>query len=351
VPNSITQATRRKVMDLFLLLGHDWSGRLDEPDFLARIYDLAKMPSDDSRYKDAYGDIRQHRVNNADWTDDYVFVDRRFNLLHGPDADLLRFLTEMLHPVVRASEEAAALAATLNKMLGPDGFEIRPVDEINGQPIYGHVHTPNQGRSGSGKEAATQILSNKGHTKLADHSSFDPNKGISQAVSLPGGLPEKVQLTQSTGHAPQARIFVVHGHNNSAKDSVHLFLNQLTSKDAVILHEQGNLGQSLIEKLEKASDTASYAVIILTADDLGRAKNEPNLSARGRQNVVFEMGYFMGKLGRENVAVLMEEGVEEPGDIRGMLYIAWDSFGVWKNKLAGEISQAGHDVDLSILTR
>jgi AbiJ N-terminal domain 3/Predicted nucleotide-binding protein containing TIR-like domain len=366
VPNSITQVTRRKIMDLFLTLGYNWSGRLDEVAFLARIYDLNKMPSTDSRYKNAYGDIHQHRVNNADWTDDYPFVDSRFNLLHGSDADLLRFLTETLHPVVRESEEAAQMVERLNKVLRPDGFEFVPVDEISGEPVYGTARTSNQGRSGlidqhgsaplfdpyePVQTTSPQRASNHVH---ADYNSSGPggDHSISQAVSLPGGLPEKAVIAPSSGAVPQTkRIFVVHGHNESAKDSVHLFLNQLTSKDAIILHEQGNRSQSLIEKLEAASDTASYAVILLTADDVGKAKNDTDVVPRGRQNVVFEMGYFMGKLGRKNVAVLMENGVEEPGDIRGMLYIPFDAFGTWKNKLAGEIKNAGHEVDLNILTK
>lgn len=369
MPNSITQVTRRKIMDLFLTLDYDWSGRLDEVVFLARIYDLTRMPSTDSRFKHAYGDIHQHRVNNADWTDDYPFVDPRFNLLHGPDADLLRFLTEMLHPVVRESEEAAQMAQTLNKVLRPDGFEFVPVDEISGEPIYGIARTSNQGRSGlvdqhenvalfdpnaPVQRTSPQLASNDVHVSPAGHGSSGPggDHSISQAVSLPGGLPENAVIAPSSGLVPQTKkIFVVHGHKESAKDSVHLFLNQLTSKDAVILHEQGNRSQSLIEKLEAAGDTASYAVILLTADDVGKAKNDSDLASRGRQNVVFEMGYFMGKLGRKNVAVLMEKGVEEPGDIRGMLYIPFDAFGAWKNKLAGEIKDAGHEVDLNILTK
>ena len=368
MPNSITQVTRRRIMDLFLKRGYDWSGRLDEPGFLARIYDLARMPSTDSRFKDAFGDIRQHRINNDDWAGDYIFVDPRFNLLHGPDADLLRFLTEMLHPAVRESEDAAQMVQTLNTVLHPDGFQFVPVDEISGEPVYGIARTSSQAGSTMNGQRGSAVLFDPRRSGPSDspqsapgglHASPDRQSlsgsnehSISQAVALPGGLPENAVIPPSSGAVPQtSRIFVVHGHNASAKDSVHLFLNQLTGKDAVILHEQGNLGQSLIEKLESASGTASYAVILLTADDVGKAKNDPKEAPRGRQNVIFEMGYFMGKLGRENVAVLMEKGVEEPGDIRGMLYIPFDSFGAWKNKLAGEIKDAGHEVDLNILTK
>lgn len=338
--NSITQVTRHKIMDLFQTQGYNWSGRLDEPGFLARVFNLTKLPSTDSRFKNAYEDIHQHRVNNDDWTDDYVFVDPRFNLLHGPDDALLRFLTQTLHPVVRDGEASAQMVRKLNEVLRPDGVQIEPVDEISGEPVYGTTRISTL----DGSIVAAQP-ENKSLALSDDHR-------ISPAVAIPGGLPETAVIpTSAVSDPPANKIFVVHGHNEAAKDSVHLFLNQLTGKDAVILHEQGNMSQSLIEKLEAASDTASYAVVLLTGDDVGKAKNDPDLSARGRQNVVFEMGYFMGKLGRRNVAVLMEPGVEEPGDIRGMLYIPFDSFGSWKGKLAGEIKSAGHHVDLNILTK
>ncbi len=100
--NLITQVTRRKIFDTITLSKVLWEGRLHEPDFLARIYDLDSMPSTDSRYKSAAGDIWQHRVNNPeDWPDDWIFTDSRFGLQHGDDELVLRFLAETLHPVVR----------------------------------------------------------------------------------------------------------------------------------------------------------------------------------------------------------------------------------------------------------
>ena len=98
---NISEATRRDIFDSIVIEKVSWNGRLEEPDFLARLYDLKSMPSSDSRFSDAYDDIWQHRINNYDWDDYWVFTDTRFNLLHGEDEMFLRFLCETLHPVVR----------------------------------------------------------------------------------------------------------------------------------------------------------------------------------------------------------------------------------------------------------
>lgn len=134
----ITDITRRKLFDLIALSDVWWAGRLEEPEFLARIYDLESLPSTDSRFKTAAGDIWQHRVNNpADWEDDWIFNDSRFQLQDGDDKILLRFLAEMLHPVVRADEkEVATLLASFNGALTRDGYELYPADWISGHAVY-----------------------------------------------------------------------------------------------------------------------------------------------------------------------------------------------------------------------
>src|ERR1700676_424320 len=87
-PREISEVTRRVVIDHFSVAKVSWSGRLQDDEFLARLCDLSKLPSFDHRYQDAAGDIYQHCVRNSDW----VFYDRRFNLMYGPDAEFLRFL-------------------------------------------------------------------------------------------------------------------------------------------------------------------------------------------------------------------------------------------------------------------
>jgi len=142
-----------------------------------------------------------------------------------------------------------------------------------------------------------------------------------------------------------ATAFVVHGHDTAIRDEVARFLEKLEIKP-IILMEQPNLGQTLIEKLEQQHG-APYAVVLCTADDLGRAKDGGDLQPRPRQNVVLELGYFIGARGRKNVCVLMSQGVEMPTDIHGIGYLPIDPGGGWKLSLAKEMKAAGLPVDLN----
>ncbi|MBY0382309.1 MAG: hypothetical protein K2W78_10365 [Xanthobacteraceae bacterium] len=136
--NEITEVTRRAIFDYLAASEISWCGRLSDDDFLSRLYDLTKLPSYDHRYRNAAGDIHQHRVNNYDWPTDWVFSDSRFNLLHGTDHDVLRFLCETVHPLVRPEvEQAHALVAAYNGDLRVDGWEIVEVKQISGKPVFG----------------------------------------------------------------------------------------------------------------------------------------------------------------------------------------------------------------------
>lgn len=133
----ITELTRRDIIDSIASETANWAGRLEEAEFLGRLFDLEKMPSTDSRFKDAAGDIWQHRVNNDDWDADWVFHDSRFNLAHGDDDAFLRFLCEMLHPVVRPdATEVERLRQMFNQFLSSDGFELAERTRISGRPVY-----------------------------------------------------------------------------------------------------------------------------------------------------------------------------------------------------------------------
>lgn len=133
----ISEAIRRDIVDAIDITGISWYGRLPEPDFLSRIFDLGKLPSTDGRFRDAYGDIRQHRVNNYDWEDDWVFYDDRFNLLKGDDEPFLRFLCEMVHPVVRADpQEVDTLVAVINEILRKEGYELIERTRIARRPVF-----------------------------------------------------------------------------------------------------------------------------------------------------------------------------------------------------------------------
>ena len=133
----ISEATRRDIFDAIVIENVAWAGRLEEPDFLARLFDLKSLSSTDGRFRDAYGDIWQHRINNQDWDDSWVFADTRFNLLHGEDEIFLRFLCETLHPVVRTDpEEVERLRQAYNLLLKNDGYEIVPKAQMAGRTIF-----------------------------------------------------------------------------------------------------------------------------------------------------------------------------------------------------------------------
>lgn len=138
----ISDVTRRAIVDRLVAGNHDWPGRLDEDDFLSRLYDLNSLPSDDTRFESAAGDIWQHQVNNRDWNADWVFYDSRFNLLRGSDEEFLRFLCETIHPSVRPNtEEAQRLAELYNEQLRRDGWELYARNEISGRPVFGARNT------------------------------------------------------------------------------------------------------------------------------------------------------------------------------------------------------------------
>ncbi len=135
--NKITQVTRRNIFDTIKIEKIGWNGRLEETEFLSRLYDLSKMPSDDSRYANALGDIWQHRVNNYDWDDYWVLNDNRFELLSCDDGIFLNFLCEMLHPIVRAdATEVSRLHQMFNEYLSQDNFEIVEKTKISGRPLF-----------------------------------------------------------------------------------------------------------------------------------------------------------------------------------------------------------------------
>lgn len=173
------------------------------------------------------------------------------------------------------------------------------------------------------------------------------------------GLAAKARQSQSSdtsAHSSESRtsfvgtsrkVFVVHGHDNEAKESTARFLEKL-KLEPVILHEQASGGRTVIEKFEVFSEDVAFAVILLTPDDIGAASRDPNnLRSRARQNVILELGYFLGRLGRTRVCALHRGNVELPSDYQGVLFVEQDDAGAWKAKLAQELVQAKISIDLA----
>lgn len=133
----IPRDVRTNILDGLRLERVAWSGALDDVEFLSRLYDLQVLPSYDSRFKDAAGDIWQHRFNNDDWDMDWIFSDERFSLKDGPTEQFLRFLCEVVHPIVRPDrEEAVKLVSHFNEQLRQVGWEIYEIEQIAGRPRF-----------------------------------------------------------------------------------------------------------------------------------------------------------------------------------------------------------------------
>jgi predicted nucleotide-binding protein len=181
---------------------------------------------------------------------------------------------------------------------------------------------------------------------------------VATLKSIIGRLPLYEKASQSIAREQKTKplgkqVFIVHGHDEAVKLAVADTLKKL-ELDYIILHEQPDEGKTIIEKLEKYSGNSDigYAVVLLTPDDVGKSKDdESEPKPRARQNVVFEMGYFISKLGRANVRALYSKGVELPTDYQGVLYTLLDDAGAWKYELADELEASGFNIDRNKLGR
>lgn len=163
--------------------------------------------------------------------------------------------------------------------------------------------------------------------------------------SVEGEGERRLNIEPSAIKAVGNDIFLVHGHDDVRKMEVADFVEHVTGRRPTILHEQPNQGRTIIEKFEDHALEAGFAVVLLTADDVGRSKTASKLLPRTRQNVILELGFFIGALGRGRVAALYEAGVEEPSDMHGVLYTSLA--GNWKFDLAKEMKAAKIDVELN----
>lgn len=162
-------------------------------------------------------------------------------------------------------------------------------------------------------------------------------------VENSGATDNKLKLSMSQ------KVFIVHGHDGEARETVARFIGNL-GLEPIILHEQANKGRTVIEKVEANSDVG-FAVVLLTPDDFGRSKDEENLEPRARQNVLLELGYFIGKHGRDKVCALRRGQVSIPSDFAGVVWEEMDDRGAWKQALARELQAAGHSIDWNAVMR
>lgn len=249
-PNShIRRQTRQNIIDGLRIEQVSWSGKLVEVDFLARIYDLQSLPSHDNRYKDAAGDIYQHRVNNYDWEDDWVFDDKRFALQSGSDDKFLRFLCETVHPVVRPDkDEAIKLVVQYNDQLRQDGWELAEEELIAGRPRFvarkiGLTGRRSVSRAGTVADALDAGWMRKEIERLEVAVETDPSLAIGTAKDLVEtccktiltrqgiAFPKTATLPELTKLLTKELRLVPEGISDEAKgaESIRLLLRNLTT--------------------------------------------------------------------------------------------------------------------------
>ena len=146
------------------------------------------------------------------------------------------------------------------------------------------------------------------------------------------------------------KVFIVHGHDTSLLNEAEAFVRCL-DLEPIILFKEADKGKTIIEKIEEYSGQACYSIVLYSSCDVGYPKGEENkVKPRARQNVVFEHGYMMALLGRENVCALLENNdIETPGDINGIVYVPYDINGAWKFRIAKNMKSVGIDIDLNKL--
>nr|VFK16205.1 MAG: Predicted nucleotide-binding protein containing TIR-like domain-containing protein [Candidatus Kentron sp. LPFa] len=161
-------------------------------------------------------------------------------------------------------------------------------------------------------------------------------------------VPSQPQATQTSVTPSSKKLFIIHGRDDGTKETVARFIEKL-GLEPVILHEQANKGRSIIDKFEQHAEETAFAIALLTPDDVGGLQgNENDWKSRARQNVIFELGWFLGRLERGRVCALKKGDVDEPSDWKGVLYIDFDTEGAWRMKLFQELKSAGFHVDANL---
>jgi predicted nucleotide-binding protein len=240
---------------------------------------------------------------------------------------------------------AAAVDDALVRTFGPDSIEhdrYRFAAEFDNGPFnyayevpIGDVH-----RSLARSKAKNVGLLEQAIESLNDR--LAEEEALSEPDDPPYALARPTPLTSRPSHSSN-KVFVVHGHDGAAKNEVALFLRKIGLED-IILHDRPNGGRHLLTKFREEAEGAGFAVVLMTPDDEGGPVNgSPH--PRARQNVVFELGFFIGQLGPANVAALVKGDLEKPSDFDGIAYISFDASGHWKKELARELHHANVPFD------
>lgn len=270
--NYITDLTRRNIFDYLTMERVAWAGRLDETQFIVRVWpNAADLPSYDTRYADALGDIHQHRVNNYDWDDDWIFGDARFNLTGGADEQFIRFLTEMVHPVVRSDvDEALKLVTEVNRHLRPDGWQLQPASYLSGRPIY-------TGRRITGSHSPATALRLNTRTLLEDHTALLDHLGAIErdlASDPAGAIASAKELVETMYKLILDKRGVPYGNEDLPKLYKKVAIELGLSKESV---PDSAKGSEAAHKVLSALTTAVFGLVELR-NQIGRGHGRSTAS-------------------------------------------------------------------------
>lgn len=261
-------------------------------------------------------------------------IERRITDLEGFDVNSIR---ERWDPVVEALQNK--VNSTLQEILGHDTVEyheysVRSLDTL--PLIMGGGPYPIQKVHAGYREGIERCRLKLGTLRDIFRERIEDSEEPTALQAAPS------RTRENTRH-----VFVVHGHDDGLKETVARYLSRL-ELTPVILHEQPNQGKTIIEKFERHADV-DFAVVLFTPDDVGYPINKAEQSQpRARQNVVLELGFFLGALGRNRVCVLHAGDIELPSDYAGVLYLPLDAGGAWRFLLAKEMKASGMHIDLNL---
>lgn len=219
----------------------------------------------------------------------------------------------------------------LSRAFGPDSPNVSSVMDV-GRFRYWAGETEAEWEEARANDMATRLTIIQGLIEL-----LETDKA---------SAPDLRECTAESGLSDHS-VFLVHGHNEAITHEAARFLERL-ALNVTVLREEPNAGRTIIEKFIHYSNVG-YAVVLLTADDRGgtNAQSFAEQKPRARQNVILELGFFLGKLGRNRVGALYQEGVEIPSDYSGVLFVPLDDHGAWKLSLAREMKAVGLNIDMN----
>ena len=224
------------------------------------------------------------------------------------------------------------LKMIISKVFGSNSDYLEDLNNIHFSPLYFYTDMPESRiveAWNTGKNRTTNLLNT-----IIEELKYFPEANEASVIS------------QKQKSCNFSKVFIVHGHDDGAKNEAARFVEKL-GFEAKILHEQVDSGATIIEKLEKHTDVG-FAIVLYTECDIGSVKSKPeDLKPRARQNVIFEHGLLIGKIGRSNVVALVKGNVEIPNDISSVVYKSMDTSGAWKYSIAREMKSSGYDVDMN----